>query len=300
MKFNRFSNKGQMFTLVVISIIFLMFLSYEIYSFVNEKNSVRNRIRSMETYMTSLEENLNRQFYILGFRIVFLAENEISRTGNYITNFNSFFNEAAFNGTIEGNVSDIMVGAKIQDIVNSNQYNANKLNLNVSLTNMQVSLIQLDAWNLGVLANFSLKLSDTNELAEWNKNSSIAIPISIIGLEDPVYIVSTRGKISQKINQSENAFGLSNFSNLVSRHLYFNNPDAPNFLMRIEGNLTSSIFGVESFVNTLELSEQGMSVQSKSVADYIYFSALNPSASNVDGMPAWFLLDEEHRTYYLT
>ncbi|MBI2047114.1 hypothetical protein HYT26_03055 [Candidatus Pacearchaeota archaeon] len=66
--------KGQVFTLFAIALIILFFVSYDVYSIVQDRYAVRTRISTMDNFLFSLEKNLERQVYTSGFRILFLAE----------------------------------------------------------------------------------------------------------------------------------------------------------------------------------------------------------------------------------
>ena len=66
----------------------------------------------------------------------------------------------------------------------------------------------------------------------------------------------------------------------------------------LEGDLSANENGIESLVYLPELSTQGISIKSKSVVDYIYFSTNNPPSQTVIGMPSWFRLDDEHLSVY--
>src|SRR3989344_4567644 len=94
--------KSQMFTLIAIALLILFFVSYEVYSIINERQSIKTRISTMESFLFSIEQDLERQLYISGFRIIFLAEKQISETGAYIPSFSDFFDEAITNGTVNG------------------------------------------------------------------------------------------------------------------------------------------------------------------------------------------------------
>lgn len=295
------NKKSQMFTLIAVALVFLFFVSYEIYSFVHERQAVKTRVKTMESFLFSTEQNLERQLYISGFRIIFLAESEILRTGKYISNFSQFFNEAVFNGTINNNSSAIMLGATIPEIINSIQMQAEKFNLNINFSAVKVYFGQEDPWNIVINFNATLNLTDESDLARWDKEERIKSYISIEGFEDPLYLVSTSSKVVRKINKTIYEFPSSNIADL-SLHLenkyYANNSDAPSFLDRLQGINLASNAGIESFVYLPDLSSQGINVYEKSSVDHIYFSYDNPISSKIAGMPDWFRLDSSHLAKY--
>jgi len=300
----RKNKKSQIFTLIAIVLLILFFVSYEVYSIIYERQAIKTRIKSMDSFLFSIEQDLERQFYISGFRIIFLAENEIARTGTYIPNFNSLFQEAILNGTINSEKSEILNGATISDIMSSIQDKAEKMNLNINFSDIKVSVGQEDPWNIIVYFNATLNLTDKSNLALWQKKEEIKARVSIENFEDPIYLIKTSGKVSRKIKQTlyEGNYVSGTDKTNLSLHLenkyYANNTDAPSFLKRMQGSLESDANGIESFVYLPDLTAQGLQVSDKSVVDYIYFSSDNPSSFTISGLPSWFKLDSQHCSRY--
>ena len=61
-----------------------MFISFELFSLIHERGVIRTRVSTMDSFLNSVEDNLEKQIYIAGFRIIFLAENYVVDTGKYI------------------------------------------------------------------------------------------------------------------------------------------------------------------------------------------------------------------------
>jgi len=298
------NKKGQVFTLIAIALLLLFFVSYEIYSILYERQTIKTRIKTMESFLLSIQKDLERQLYISGFRIIFSAEDHITKTGNYISNFSELFDEAILNGTIYGDASEILQGTTITEIQEKIQEKADKMNLIINLSDIKVSVSQEDPWNVVVYFNATLELKDKSGLARWYKKENIKSYISVEGFEDPVYIVETRGKVSRKINKTPyegnyvSDSDTTNFSLHLQSKYYTFNPLAPSFIYRLEGKKEASEYGIESFVYIPELSAQGLPVYEKSCIDYIYFSSSNPTSYKIQGMPDWFFLDNEHLEKY--
>ncbi len=295
--------RAQIFTLIAIVLIGFLFITFELFSVANQKNTVKDRISTMDDYLSAIEANLGRQLYISGFRIIFLAEDHITRTGSYI-DVNNFFNEAFFNGTVDGNASDILFGAKYSDLVNSINNKAEKINVDVALNDYHIELSQSDPWNVNFSLAANLTMTDKANLARWERREVVSVFIPVIEFVDPIYIVNTNGKVSQKINRtiydSDYVHGtdVSNLADHVNKRYYAANSLAPSFLKRLAGDLSSDPNGIESFVDIDYLSKQGISAQSKSAVDYIYFSGNNPPFYSVNGMPSWFRIDNAHVARY--
>lgn len=294
--------KAQIFSLISIVILFLLFTSYELYSMFNEKISIKTRVKTMDSFVASSEEDLERKLYISGFRIIFLAEDSIMKSGNYIENFSLFFQESIMNGS--SNNTEILFGATLPEIVESIDENGRKMNIDIKLSDIQISVGQEDPWNVVIMMNYTLNVTDEANLASWNKREYIKSYVPIKGFEDPVFLLKTSGKISRKFNQTifeGNYVSESDVSNLIS-HMengyYSANPIAPSFINRLEGRFEANENGIESLVDLDEVSKQGLSVKEKSVVDYIYFSSQNPISYNVLKMPSWFKIDEQHKNKY--
>jgi len=285
---------GQIFTSTAIAIVALFLLIYGAYSIVENKNELKTRVSTMENFLFSLEENMEREVYITGFRTLFLAEDYATKKGQFIPDVNSFFEEAFFNGTALGNSSDILIGAKYSDMLLFIKQRGESVNVNVSIYNPELTVFHEDAWNIAVLFSFNLTMIDNAGVASWSKQERIKSLISIEGFEDPLYIINSNGKVLYKINKSSG----ESLKNHLENHLYREDSDAPSFLDRLEGKTSSNLNGIESLVDLEEFSKQGLQTKDKSAVDHIYFSSNNPQASNVQGMPSWFKLDNVHISKY--
>ncbi|MFH1711591.1 MAG: hypothetical protein ABH840_04730 [Nanoarchaeota archaeon] len=290
----KMGEKGQIFTTVAIALIALFLLIYGAYSIVESKTQVKMRVSTMENFLFSLEENLEREVYITGFRTLFLAEDSITKSGQFISDVDYFFEEAFFNGTVSGNSSDILIGAKYSDMLQFIKQRGESINVNVSISNPEISVFHENPWNVAVLFTFNLTMIDNAGVASWNKQERIKSLISIEGFEDPLYIINSNGKVLYKINKSA---GESLQDHLENR-MYQEDIDAPSFLKRLEGSIQPDSNGIESLVDLEEFSQQGLGTKDKSAVDHIYFSINNPPASNVQGMPSWFKLDVPHLSKY--
>jgi hypothetical protein len=314
------NKKGQVFTLIAISLIVLMFLSIQIYSHLREKEMIKTRVKSMDSFMTSIEKNLERQIYISGFRTIFLAIDQISTNGLYINNLDEFVNESFFNGSVGGVPQNLMNGVTRNALVESVNEKAVKINVNVSMNNTFINITQEDPWRIKVTMLSDFILEDVQGLARWEKKQNITDYIDISGFQDPFYLVNTNGKmgspkIAGKINQTiyEGIYNVSgDISNLLdyfNKGYYTNNSNAPSFLHRLQGDFSSDPNGIESFVDTDVLASLSSEigplttwdnpVGTKSVVDYIYFDTGSSVAGvNIAGMPSRFKIDNSRKPRY--
>lgn len=311
------NKKAQMFTLVAIALILLMFLSVDVYSYMRQKEVIKNRVKSMDSFMAALENNLERQAQISGFRILFLGISRTSQTGEYLTNFNSFVNEAFFSGTVNGAPEFLMIGATRDALIESVREKALKINANVTMENTQINITQKDPWTVKIVISSDFVLKDLQGLAEWRKRQNITSYVSIEGFEDPLYIKSTVGKLgapikNEKIKKTpydgEYCVGgdRSNLSDHYRGGYYAPNPNAPSFLNRLQGNLSANENGIESFVITDELEAQRVATDKfddipydETRIDYLYFNeTANVPGVTVAPLTSAFRIDVAHGPKY--
>jgi len=298
------SNKrGMVFTLLSIAIVSLFLISYGFYNITEDRKSVNDRITTMNNFVFSVEENLVRQLFISGFRMIFLLEKNIIEEGNYIVNINESFDELFYNGSLYQINEVLMDGVTFSGIVGVINEKAKESNVNVSLTNPILTISQETPWNVKFILTTNLFVTDVNNLAYWNKTLTTIAYVPITNFEDPFYIVNTNGLVFNNFNKSKNesfvqGTDVSNLLDHVTNSYYISSTSGPSFLDRLEGNNIASVNGIESLVYLPDLVTQGIPIESKSVVDYIYFSSDNPTSFGVVGMPSWFRIDDEHVDIY--
>lgn len=300
------NKKGMFFTMMTIAILSLFLVTYSINSYVRDRDGLKNRIETMNSFVSSIEQDLPRKLYLSGFRTIFLVEKEMVESGNYISSFDTLFKEAFFNGTINGvdhaSNGGIMYGVTYDGIFDSLNDQAESMNMNLNFSNPVITIGQEDPWNIKITLRGDLFIQDKGNLASWTRSVVMNSYIPITNFEDPLYIIETNGLITNKINQTVYSvpFSIQNLDNHLNNKYYINSTNGPSFIDRLEGKDTESVegTGIESFVYLPDLSAQGIQVKDKSVVDYIYFSVNNPSASTVSGLPSWFKLDDSHKIFY--
>lgn len=291
------NSRGQIYTIIILLLVGLVVLSFQVASFYYSGKSVRERVQSMESFLHALEDNLERQLYIAGFRSIFLAEDYITRTGTYISG-DSFFQEAFFNGTVDGSPEAILDGANYGDLLNSVNTKASSLNLNVTMQDPVLEVLHVSPWFVTFRLTTEFTLKDKQNLASWNKSSVIEAHVPVQEFEDPLFTIGTLARVSRKINETPygghfaTGSNVANLSDHTQQGYYLATPLAPSFLQRLSGNLTVDTYGIESLVYIPDLTAEGLSTSSKSVVDHIYFSGSNPVDYSISGMPAWFSLDD--------
>ena len=298
------NKKGIFFTSITIVIISLLLLSYTFYDVLQDRKTIKTRIETMNNFLFAINEDLERQLFASGFRVILLLEQEITETGTYVSDLNATFNEVFFLGTVYGESNDdielLMTGAKFQDILDSMQSKADKLNIEINMTNPLIKVYQEDPWNIKFSLTTDFTMRDKGNLALWNETKTISALIPITNFQDPFYTIGTNGVILKKIQKSPYT-NLTNPNDLLDHAIksyYINSIDAPSFVNKLQGNYTADPYGVESLVNIQNFSSQGITVKDKSIVDHVYFSASSPANCQISGMPSWFKLDNVHQKFY--
>ncbi len=290
--------KGIFLTLITIIILTLFAATYTTYTLFEDRSPINNRITTLNSFVASVEQDIPRQTYISGYRAIFLFNKQITDTGIYISNIDTLLNEIFFSGTLNGIHQDLMDDATFSEIESFLSTNAEKINANLTLQNPTISISQDDPWNIKITLNTTLIIKDKGNLASWNKTSSIVSLIPITNFDDPIYSANTQGKVLNRINQTPyqtfvTGADYTNLQTHFQNSLYKTSTSAPNFIMRLQGNLSASPTGIESLVNPQKLADVGISAKYKSVVDYIYFSTSDPSKYTIPAVSNLILDDED-------
>ena len=311
------SRRGFFFSVIAIYLVGALLLSASIkeYSGITSRGEVEKaRVLSMNEFLKDVESDLERGIYISGYRAIIGIEEYILKNGEYIQDSNAAFRSAFLNGSVGNYSPEILKGSTFPDWEERISEKAAELNMQLKISNEEVEVMQDDPWNVKVIINLTITLSDTSGIASWNLTKQINSSIPIQDMEDPLFIVNSYGRVSRTIREAHSYSFVSGNSTLgLIEHLnqgyYIQSGTAPSFLMRLEGNLTSSEYGIESLVNISQLAAQGTLPRTASIVDYIYFGnrttsdiCINNSIAEPD-LPDWFRLDSDDshdRVYQIT
>lgn len=299
------NRKGVFFTFMAIFIMILIVAvvtTKDKYRYREKASAIAARVETMNNFISDFEKDADRELYIGGYRALLGMNSYIKESEDYIHDFDSVFREVIVNGSVNGTDIPLMSqgsqGADITSWLGRINEEAAKLNLVVSTEVNDVRVIQESPWSVKIILNLSVRISDIKDIAEWDYEKILTKEFSIIGFEDPLYIV---GRSTNLINITPDLdFVDDGDPAVLNNHLlnsyYVSQPAAPSFLMRFAGNLTPSPYGIESMVNLLEVPGSPLR---KSVIDYIYFSD-NTTTDYCDasGMETWFRIDSSHMAFY--
>jgi hypothetical protein len=302
------SNKkrGIIFTVAAIVLSVVIILSFTVYTEYRLKekmNVIETRIITMNNFIKDIEQDLEKGIYISSFRALLSMSQYIASNGTFIDDPQGTFDELFINGTMDNQGAYLMEESTFTDWIDRIQQQADKIDIIANFEVNEVTLSQEDPWHILVSANVDMDVQDKKQTSSWNINKDIKTNISIDGLEDPLYLVNSYGRLTNTIRSSpfENFVIGSNIDNLlvqINESYYIATNMSPNFLMRLEGDLSSSEEGIESLVNLQEFIDQGISIKTRSTIDYIYFGNQTTTDYRVNGTPYWFRLDSEHISVY--
>lgn len=297
--------QGVFFTLVGITIVFFLIISLPVFLMQERSQDIQTivRIRAMNNFVKDLENDLNRELKISGFRALLGMQEYVSNNGQFLNNSREAFKSALRNGTIEGKSISIMQDSSMQDWITRVRTEASKVNIDLNITLNSLEIQHTSSWSLEVQTNITFLVTDNANIASWHFDKISSIELSIIGLEDPLYTIETYNRIVHLINVTpyENNYVSGTDPTNLMEHTsegFYSNSSGPSFLMRFEGNLSNSSFGMESLVNIPYLETQGIPTKQKSIVDYIYFSNQTPISHRINNTPEWFYLDDEHLEKY--
>lgn len=298
--------KAMFYTTAAIALTIVIILTYSAYStyrLSDRMEVIETRIDTMNFFIKDAEKDLSKGAYISGFRTLLSFNQFITTNGTFIDDVNSRFKESFLNGTIKQQQMSLMKDSTFTDWANRISAEADKVDIKFNFTINDVKLNQTDPWNVNIGLNISLDIRDKRNTSYWIRERFLTTRVSVIRFEDPLYIVNTKGRVTNPIVQTNitNFVVNGNVANLLT-HMnnswYIAHNDSPSYLMRLAGNLDNSTFGIESLVNVDELQGQGLQAKDRSIVDYIYFGTKTTTNYRINGTPEWFKIDSGHLNTY--
>ncbi|MBI2653442.1 hypothetical protein HYX02_01390 [Candidatus Woesearchaeota archaeon] len=277
-------------------VIIVTYSAYSTYRLTDKMEVIETRIDTVNFFIKDVERDLNKGAYIAGFRTLLSFNQFITTNGTFIDNVNERFKESFLNGTIKQQQMNLMKDSTFTDWANRISAEANKVDIIFNFTINEVKLNHTDPWTVDIGLNISLDIKDKRNTSYWIRERYLITKINIVGFEDPLYIVNSKGRVTNAIRQTN----ITNFvvngkvDNLLfhmNNSLYISHNDSPSFLMRLAGNLSNSTLGIESLVNLEKFQAQGIQLKDRSIVDYIYFGTKTTTNFRVNNTPEWFKID---------
>lgn len=285
------------------AVIIITYSFYSKYKLSDRMEVIQTRIETVNFFIKDVETDIQNGIYIAGFRTLLSFGQFIATNGSFIDDINVRFRESFLNGTINQQQLSLMKDSTFIDWANKISAEADKIDIKFDFVINEVKLNQSDPWSVDIGINISLDIRDKRNTSYWIRDRYLKTKISIIGFEDPLYIVNSNGRVTNAIIQSNitNFVVNGNVENLLvhaNNSYYITHNDSPSFLMRLEGDLSNSTNGIESLVNIEEFQQQGLPVKDRSTVDYIYFGNGVTVNFRINNTPDWFKIDQEHLDIY--
>lgn len=301
------NKKAMFFTLTAILLlsIFLFYPSSHQYNYLTKRTTTaEQRIYALNNYIKNLERDIERGLYISSFRALYALVEYIGSSEDFLNNTLNSFNSALMNGTINNESFIVLQDSTLSAWIAKVESEGNKLHINTKMKVNNINLYQKNPWIVAIGVNLTVNVSDNAGTAFWHRTAYVETNINITGFEDPLYVVYGLGRLTNVINQSHydgNFIAGTNVTNLLDHaenSYYVVSNMSPNFLMRLEGNLSNSSYGIESMVNLPDFTAQGIPVKSRSCIDSVYWSTDDPTRHRINNTPSWFWIDDAHLDRY--
>ncbi len=269
---------------------------------------VRERVRTMDSFLRSIEQDSRRAAYIAGYRSLIAMEQQVTTTGAFFQDADTAFLELFRTGNLSNTSFEIMENSTFDLYVTKVKAEAAKKGMVLNLTIENTSLWQEDPWNLLINYTFGIVLTDSLRTATWTTEKNLTGRVPIQELRDPLFMKFTLARVQRVImrgNVTQFVDDVNDKNDTTGLMTHFNNSyytargRGPDILMRFEGNLSDSPFGFESLVDTQEIALQDLPVNStNSVVDYQYFGSGGADACNIQNTPDKIKLATEDLTIY--
>src|SRR3989338_8995516 len=300
------NKKSIFYTIAAIAltaVIFVTYSAYTSYRLAERMDTIGTRIETVNFFIKDVEKDLSKGIYISAFRKMMRLKKFITTNGSFIADVDGKFKESFLNGTINNQPMSLMAGSTFNDWANKISAEADKIDIKSNFTVNEVRLNQSDPWEIEVMVGITFDIRDERNTSYWIRDRNLTTKISVIGFEDPLYVINSNGRVTNAISKSNiTAFVVNgNVENLLlhmNDSLYIAHDDAPSFLMRLEGDLGNSTYGIESLVDLEEFQQQGLAIKDRSIVDYIYFGTKSTTNYRINNTPEWFKIDHDHLPIY--
>lgn len=295
------NKKGMFFTIIAVLLLGLAVFAVTLrtqYSFREHAYIIETRVLTMNSFIKDVNRDLERALFIASFRSFLAMQAYTSQNQTYLSSTNDAFTELVMNGTLFGNPMLFINDSHLTRWLEAINQEGNEIGVNISFSQVNVSLYQEDPWFVTIAMNVSFTVEDTKGLARWEVNASATTQINITDFDDPIYSIKSEGTEFNRIVKSPiSAFVIGNDSAPLMEHIskgyYIATNISPSFLMRFEYNLTPSPYGIESLVAVANISEIRF-IKNRTIVDFYYWNGVEPNVTyRINETPDWVLMDNE-------
>ncbi|MFQ5474552.1 MAG: hypothetical protein ACE5DM_01820 [Candidatus Nanoarchaeia archaeon] len=296
------SKKSFLYTIIAITLLLMItFASTAVYQYkYREQSAVAEaRVSTMDNFLDDLGDDIEKGVQTASYHAIIGMTNYVVESLSYLDDSEQRFKELFALGTIYGNESFAMENNSFQDWTDKMRIEAEKIGVNVTFSIESLEVYPIDAWTLQVSTNVTVLSEDIRHIATWTRSYSISSNIPIEGFEDPFYAVETGNGVFKIINRTifEGNYVVGNDTTNLQIHmnntLYAGFNASPSFMMRFEGDMNGSEYGIESLVDKLEISSYHPCPNGTSNTDILYWQCSLVNAKRVANMPSSFYMDNE-------
>ncbi len=300
------TKKGIFFTLAAASLVVVILLSFSVYKKYEMKEDIETigiRINTMNNFIKDVEQDLEKGLYIASFRAFTGMSQYIASNGSYINDLKGNFNSLILDGTLNSQGISLMDESTFTDWTEKIEEQADKIGVLANFTIIDVEINQTTPWHVDVKAYINITIQDKKNTSMWKRSRNITTKVSLENLEDPLYIIGSKGRVTTPIIESPisdfvTGGDVTNLMTHANNSYYKASEMSPNFLMRLQGDFSNSSTGIESLVNVQELTDQGLAAKDRSIVDYIYFGSQATTNYRINATPLWFKIDSAHLAAY--
>lgn len=269
--------KGVAYTIIAIVLVVVsvaVFSSRESFKLRDETYIEEVRINTMNEFVKDVQKDLTRGMKISSHRALLAILAYETKSGVFVDDSKAAFKEAFFNSTVNRSIADVMQNASFTNWTKRIKSQAEKIGIGVDFEIVNLAVEHVSSWDISINASVNINVSDSKGTASWKVAKNLSTALSIKDFEDPLYIIKTSGRVPNVIKETDVTFtSTANLIRHVNNSFYIASTSAPNYLMRLEGNLGASNFGIESIVNLNKINQQDLEVFTRSNVDYIYFGS---------------------------
>ncbi|MEA3254732.1 MAG: hypothetical protein U9Q22_02735 [Candidatus Altiarchaeota archaeon] len=221
------NRRGILFTLAIILLIIPLIFLISFYVGTSktkiEDTTARIRCDELHYFVEDVKRDLDRAMVIFGRRsAIYSIDYVIKPPGNPLLNYTfkctslcgvdcdklihpetgseAAIAELALCGTLNGSNVTYMLNHTLKGWIDKMETMGENMNFRVNITLKEIKVIPIDAWHFAIIIDNKIDITDKIGACYYRESSLRAMSNTpIIGLEDPLYALSSEGKIMRYI-----------------------------------------------------------------------------------------------------
>ena len=230
------NRRGILFTLAIILLIIPLIFLISFYVGTSktkiEDTTARIRCDELHYFVEDVKRDLSRAMVIFGRRsAIYSIDYVIKPPGNPLLNYTfrctslcgvdcdkliypetgseAAIAELALCGTLNGSNVTYMLNHTLKGWINKMETMGEDMNFRVNITLKEIKVIPIDAWHFSIIIDNKIDITDRIGACYYRESSLRTMSnTSIVGLEDPLYTLSSDGKIMKYIYDCDIVFDL--------------------------------------------------------------------------------------------